>query len=201
MRFHPLVILVAATVLGLSSGALSASAAPTHAASASADTCRAAMTSSNWRAVFSHQPDLIRAKAAVKKLVAQGFKTAKFENRGCNDFAIVLESPEFSNFPVRSSFAREAGKAKLVVTYAPPGNAKAKPGDVNMIFGHATTLALADMLRRQVGAKGWRETDILYVTPRDWVVIWRNVPGAAAEATVAVALKAGFAPELELIAH
>ena len=199
MHVRHLTTLLAALVLASGFGAAAADAAPARTGAASADTCRAAIASQNWRAVFSHETSLIRAKAAVAKLAPLGFKTAKAENRGCNDFAIVLESPEFSKFPVRSSFALEAAKAKLVVTYAQPGNAKSKPGYVNVIFGHAGTLAAADVLRRRVGAYGWREADVYYVSPGDWTVIWRNVPGTAAEDTVATVMKAGFTPELDLI--
>ena len=199
MRARHLTLLLATLALASGLGTAVADAAPARTAVASADTCRAAMTSQNWRAVFSHETSLIGAKAAIKKLVAIGFNTAKAENRGCNDFAIVLESPEFSKFPVRASFAQQAARAKLVVTYAPPGNAKAKSGDVNVTFGHVGTLTAADGLRRKVGAFGWRETDVYYVSPGDWTVIWRNVPGTAAEDSVAAVMKAGFTPELELI--
>lgn len=199
MHVRHLTVLLAALALASGFGAAAAVAAPARTAVASADTCRAAITSQNWRAVFSHETSLIRARAAVKKLVALGFKTAKAENRGCNDFAIVLESPEFSKFTVRTSFALQAARARLVVTYAPSGNAKAKSGDVNVYFGHASTLVAADELRRRVGARGWRETDVHYLSPGDWTVIWRNVPGTAAEDSVAAVMKAGFTPELELI--
>ena len=199
MHVRHLTVLLASFVLASGFGAAAAGAAPARTAVASADTCRAAITSQNWRAVFSHETSLIRAKAAIKKLVAVGFKTAKAENRGCNDFAIVLESPEFSKFPVRASFALQASRAKLFVSYAPPGNAKSKPGDVTVIFGHAPSLAAADALRRRVGNSGWREVDVVYVTPGDWTVVWRNVPGTAAEGTVGAAMNAGFTPELELI--
>ena len=156
------------------------------------------MTSANWRAVFAHEASLIRAKATVKRLVALGFKTAKVENRGCNDFAAVLESPEFSKYQVRSAFAREAARANLGVTYAAAATVRAKPGEVNVVFGHSGSLAGADALRRNVGAVGWRDTDVAYGGPRDWRVVWPNVPGSASEATVLAAVKAGFAVELEL---
>ena len=199
MRARPLTVLLATLALACGLGAAVADAAPARTGAASTSTCRAGITSQNWRAVFSHESSLIRAKVTVKKVVALGFKTAKFENRGCNDFAIVLESPEFSKYPVRASFAQEAATAKLSVTYALPGNAKSKPGDINVIFGHTGTLASADGLRRKVGARGWRETDVYYLSPGDWTVIWRNVPGSAAEDTVAAAMAGGFTPELDLI--
>ena len=166
---------------------------------AAADTCRAAVTSPNWRAVFAHDATLNAAKARLKAVQAVGFKTAKIENRGCNDYAVVLESPNFSQYPVRASFASETAKARYQVTFDPAGNAKAKPGDVNVIFGHARTVPAAEKLRVRVAAAGWRETDIAYGGPGDWRVVWQFVPGSASEEVVAQALKLGLMVELELI--
>lgn len=193
---HALAALCAALVpLAAASVAQAAPAVPQRAAAS----CRAAMTSLNWRAVFGHDATLIASKARVKQLQAIGFKTAKSENRGCNDYAAVLESPDFSKYQVRAAFAAEAQKSGLVVTYVPPGNAKAKPGDVNVVFGHSASLAAADKLRARVARVGWRETDVQYAGPRDWTVVWPFVPGSATDQTVQAALKAGFQVELELI--
>jgi hypothetical protein len=148
--------------------------------------------------VFSHEPSLIKARARLKEVQKVGFRTAKIENRGCNDYAVVLESPEFSKYQVRLSFAQQAERSRLSVSYALPGNAKAKPGDVVVVFGHRTTLVAARTLLASVSKRGWRETDIAYGGPRDWKVVWPNVPGAAAEETVRQAFEAGYEVELEL---
>lgn len=193
---HALAALCAALVPLVATAAAQASAAVAH---RSADSCRAAVTSPNWRAVFGHDGTLVASKARVKKLQAVGYRTAKSENRGCNDFAAVLESPDFSKYQVRTAFALEALKGGLVVSYAPPGNAKAKPGDVNVVFGHSATLAAADKLRARVARSGWRETDVQYAGSRNWTVVWPFVPGSATDQTVQTALKAGLQVELELI--
>lgn len=178
--------------------ASAARTAPAGPASAAAG-CRSGSTSLNWRAVFAHESTLIAAKARLSKLQAAGYKTAKIENRGCNDFAIVLESPRFSSYSVRTDFEQEAAAAKLLVTYSLPGNAKAKPGDVNVVFGHSRTLAGAAKLLAKVAGAGWRETDIVYGGPNDWKVVWPLVPGSGAESTVQAAVKAGLMVELELV--
>lgn len=180
------------------SAATAARTAPAAPASSSAG-CRSGSTSLNWRAVFAHDLTLGAAKARLKKLQGAGYKTAKIENRGCNDFVLVLESPRFSSYSVRSDFVREAASAKLSVTYSLPGNAKAKPGDVNVVFGHSPTLAGAVKLLAKVAGSGWRETDIFYAGPSDWKVVWPYVPGSGAESTVQDAVKAGFMVELELV--
>lgn len=204
LRPAPVLAVVALAVAALAAallgaGASAAGAAPAAAAGASADTCRAAITSNNWRAVFSHEPSLIKARARLREIQKVGFRTAKIENRGCNDYAVVLESPEFSKYKVRLSFAQQAERSRLSVSYALPGNAKAKPGDVVVVFGHRTTLVAARALLADVARRGWRETDIAYGGPRDWKVVWPNVPGSASEETVRQALEAGFEVELELV--
>ena len=160
--------------------------------------CRVTVTSANWRTVLGHEPTAARANALVKKLVTTGYKGTKTENRGCGDYAVVIESPEFSKFSVRKAFALETAKAKLIVSFARPANTAGKPGDVIVVFGHRPTLAAAAALLKQVAARGWRETDVAYVGPGDWKVVWPGVPGASAEQIVQDTLKAGFQVELEL---
>lgn len=198
MTLKPALAALCAAIVPLAAAA-GASASQQRSTALAAAGCRVAMTSPNWRAVFGHDGTLIASKARVKKLQQMGFKTAKSENRGCNDFAAVLESPDFSKYPVRSAFALEALRAGNVVSYAPPGNAKAKPGDVNVVFGHSGSLAAAESLRQRVARSGWRESDVQYAGPRDWTVVWPFVPGSATDQTVQSALKAGLQVELELI--
>lgn len=193
------VLAAAAVVLVSASTAGAAAAGHASALHSATAPCRATIKSTNWRAVFGHDATLIAAKARMAKLVPLGYKTVKAENRGCNDYAVVLESPEFSKYQVRTAFATEAAKAKLVVSYAQPGSTRPKLGSVNVIFGHRSTLATASALLSRVAQVGWRESDVFYGGPRDWKVVWPNVPGSAADATVQAAQKAGFAVELELV--
>lgn len=190
---------LAAAALVLPAAATAARTAPAAPASAAAAGCRSGSTSLNWRAVFAHEPSQTAARNRLKRLQAVGYKTAKIENRGCGDYALVLESPRFSSYAVRTDFAKEAATAKLSVTYSLPGNAKSKPGDVNVVFGRSSSLAGAVKQLGKVAAAGWRETDIFYVGPNDWKVVWPYVPGSGSESTVQEALKAGFMVELELI--
>lgn len=189
----------AAVAVATAASAGAAIAASRSAAVTASAGCRNGTGTNNWRAVFGHESNLIKAKATVKSLAAYGYKTAKIENRGCNDYALVLESPAFSDFKIRASFAQEALKAKLVISYAQPGTTRTKPGEVNIIFGHSTTLGAAVKMLKKVAQSGWREADIFYVNASDWTVVWPHVPGSAADATVQSAFKLGLTPEVELI--
>ena len=162
--------------------------------------CRVTVASHNWRAVLGHEPTAARAKATAKRFLASGYKGTKAENRGCGDYAVVIESPEFSKFSVRSAFALENAKAKLVVSFARPSGTAVKPGEVIVVFGHSSTLAAAVTLLKKVAAMGWRETDVAYGGPGDWTVVWPGVPGARADQIVQDTRKAGFQVELELAA-
>ena len=193
--------LAVAALAALALAVAASGAAVAARSGAAADTCRNAMTSPNWRAVFAHDASQSAAKARLKAIQSVGYRTAKIENRGCNDYATVLESPSFSQYSVRASFAAETVRARYQVSYAAPGNAKAEPGDVRVIFGHAGTLAAADKLRSKVAASGWRETDVAYGGPGDWQVVWPFVPSSASDAVVAQALKLGLMVELDLAGH
>lgn len=201
MMRTPASLLVAAVVVVLAS-ATAATTVPADSAAAGARAgagCRAVLTTHNWRVVFAHDSTLIASRARVKKLVGAGHRTAKSENRGCNDYAAVIESPEFSEYKVRAAFAREAAPAGLTVTYAAPADVRPAIGNVNVVFGHRSTVAQASALLVKVAKAGWRDTDIAYGGPGDWKVVWPNVPGRAGEETVPTAMKAGFEVELEVI--
>lgn len=170
----------------------------TGAGAVTAAPCTIAATSANWRAVLGHESTAARARARAKGYVEIGYKGTKVENRGCGDYAIVIESPAFSRFSVRHAFALEYLDAKLYVSFSRPATVATKPGDVNVVFGHRPTLATAVKLLTAAAARGWRETDIVYVGPRNWTVVWPGVPGASAEKVVQDTMKAGFEVELEL---
>ena len=188
-------------VTGAAIAAAAALAAGSGAAGvAPAASCRVTLTTANWRAVLGHEPTLARAQAKARQFVTTGYKGTKVENRGCGDFAVVIESPEFSKYTVRNAFAVEVAKAKLVVSFTRPARVTMKPGEVIVVFGHRATLATAVTLLGKVAAKGWRETDIAYGGPRDWKVVWPGVPGTSADRIVLDTLKAGFEVELELAA-
>jgi hypothetical protein len=171
---------------------------PAALAAGAAAGCRVTVRAPNWRAVLGHEPTAARATATVKRLLVSGYKGTKVENRGCGDYAVVIESPEFSKFPVRKAFALETAKAKLIVSFARPSASVAKPGDVIVVFGHRPTLAAAVALLKTVAAAGWRETDVAYGGPGDWTVVWPGVPGARADQVVQDTLKVGLQVELEL---
>lgn len=194
------IVFAAVAAAGLALLAAPAATAAT-ATEQAAGTCRVTLRSANWRAVFAHEPSIAAARADVRELVAKGFTLAKVEARGCGDYAVVVESPLFSRYPVRASFAAEARKAKLVVSFAAPATSVPRPGDVNVVFGHRATLASAFALLLRVAGVGWQEADVTYGGPRDWRVVWPNVPGPAADATVRPATAAGFAVELVLAAE
>lgn len=177
---------------------VAAAALATGAGAVTAAPCTIAPTSANWRAVLGHEPTAARARAKAKGYVAIGYKGAKVENRGCGDYAVVIESPTFSRFSVRHAFALEYAVAKLYVSFSPPAKVATKPGDVNVVFGHLPTLAAAVKLLTAAAARGWRETDIVYAGPRNWTVVWPGVPGASSEKVVQDTMKAGFEVELEL---
>ena len=189
-----LAALALVALTALLAGPASALAAPV----AQAAGCRATLTTRNWRAVLGHEPTAARATASVKAFLKLGYKGTKVEIRGCGDYAVVIESPEFSKFPVRNAFALENARAKLIVSYARPPATAAKPGDVVVVFGHTPTLALAVALLKKVAASGWRETDIGYGGPHDWKVVWPGVPGAKADQVVRDTRKLGYFVELEL---
>ncbi len=195
-RQTPLLLAAVALVAltALLAGSASALAAPV----AQADGCRANLTSRNWRAILGHEPTAARATASVKAFLKLGYKGTKVEIRGCGDYAVAIESPEFSKYQVRNAFALENARAKLVVSYARPPGTAAKPGEVVVVFGHAATLTAAVALLKKVAAVGWRETDIAYGGPRDWKVVWPGVPGAKADQIVQDTLKLGYLIELEL---
>ena len=194
MRCSSRLTLVAAVSLVAASFATAAAATDT----ATTASCRVALTTVNWRAVLGHESTAARAKAKAKQFVATGYKGTKAENRGCGDYAIVIESPEFSKYTVRNAFALEYAKAKLFVSFARPATLFTKPGEVNVVFGHRPTLAKAVTLLAKASAQGWRETDIVYGGPGDWKAVWLGVPGAIAEQVVQDTVKAGFEVELEL---
>ena len=195
MRRHTALALAALALVAVT--ALLGGAASALAASPSSG-CRATITSRNWRAVLGHEPTAARATASVKAFLKLGYKGTKVEIRGCGDYAVVIESPEFSKFQVRNAFALENARAKLVVSYARPPATAAKPGDVVVVFGHTPTLAQAVALLKKVAASGWRETDIGYGGPHDWRVVWPGVPGAKADQIVKDTYKLGYLVELEL---
>ena len=170
-------------------------------AAGGAASCRVTVPSRNWRAILGHEPTAARANATAKRFLASGYKGTKVENRGCGDYAVVIESPEFSKFSVRNAFALENAKAKLVVSFARPGGTAVKQGDVIVVFGHRATLEAAVTLLNKVAAVGWRETDVAYGGPRDWTVVWPGVPGVHADQIVRDTRKAGFRVELELAAR
>ena len=148
--------------------------------------------------MLGHEPTAARATATVKRLLAIGYKGTKVEIRGCGDYAVVIESPEFSKYPVRNAFALEAAKAKLIVSFARPASTALKAGEVTVVFGHTPTLATAVALLKRVAAAGWRETDVAYGGPHDWKVAWPGVPGTKADQVVRDSLKLGYLVELEL---
>lgn len=195
-RQSPLLLAALALVAltALLAGPASALAAPV----AQAADCRVTLTSRNWRAILGHEPTAARATASVKAFLKLGYKGTKVEIRGCGDYAVVIESPEFSKFPVRNAFALQNVKAKIVVSYARPPATAAKPGDVVVVFGHSPTLAGAVALLKKVAATGWRETDIAYGGPNDWKVVWPGVPGAKADQIVKDTRAGGYLVELEL---
>lgn len=193
----PVRVAILTALAGLVAVAAVGSAAA--AAGTSSATCQLPVTSKNWRAVFGHVSSPAAGTALIAKLSHNGYKFLKLENRGCGDYAVVVESQEFSRYPVRSSFANDAAKGKIVVWFARPGNYPAKLGDVNVVFGHSKTLAAANTLETQVASAGWRETDVVYGGPRDWKVVWPDVPSATAERVVSDAKKAGYTVELELV--
>ncbi len=195
MRRHTALTLAALALVAVT--ALLGGAASALAAS-SPSGCRATVTSRNWRAILGHEPTAARATASVKAFLKLGYKGTKVEIRGCGDYAVVIESPEFSKFQVRNAFALENAKAKLVVSYARPPATAAKPGNVVVVFGHTPTLAQAVALLKKVAASGWRETDIGYGGPHDWKVVWPGVPGAKSDQVVRDTLKLGYLVELEL---
>ena len=197
MRRHASLMLAAlalVAVAALLGGAASALAART------AGSCRLTMTSRNWRAVLGHEPTAARASVTARTFLKTGYKGTKVENRGCGDYAVVIESPEFSKYQVRNTFALETAKAKLIVSFARPAATAVKPGEVIVVFGHTSTLATAVALLKKVAAVGWRESDVAYGGPHDWKVAWPGVPGAKADQVARDAQKLGYQVELELAA-
>ena len=179
-------------LVGLLAGASSLILGLAAASAKKVDNCSLSDTSLHWEAVFGHVTSLDQAILVQKGLAKVGYKNIGFERDACDD--IEIQVPGVDQASDRSSFAKEASRARIPVTFEAPDNAKAlAPGEVTGVFGRLPTLKRANTLLMQMGGVGFRENaDILRLGLHNWMVVMYRIPKSVSSAFAAEARKSHF---------
>jgi hypothetical protein len=178
--------------LGLLAGALSLALGLSAASAKKLDNCSQNDTSLHWEAVFGHVTSLDQAIVVQKHLAKLGYKNIGFERDACDD--IEIQVPGVDTPAQRSSFAVEASRAQVPVSFEAPDNVKTVgPGEATAVFGRLPTLKRANTLLLAMATVGFRENaDIVRLGIHNWMVVMYRIPKSVSSAFAAEARKSHF---------
>lgn len=152
--------------------------------------CRTPETRVHDEVVFGHFATHAGAAALRKHAASMGYKGMKIENEGCSDFEVEIDGADTQR--QRSSFANEAAKSGLAITFeqqAPP--MAFQQGEVVGILGRLKTLPEANALMQRLAKASFRYIDLL-PSGRQWLVIMPQVPVKASLSIAKEVASAGF---------
>jgi hypothetical protein len=181
----------------LLAGALSLVLGLSTASAKKVDSCSLNDTSLHWEAVFGHVTSLDQALVIQKHLAKIGYKNIGFERDACDD--IEIQIPGLDTPQMRESFAAQAVRAKIPVTFEAPDVGKSLAnGEVTGVFGHFPTLKRANTLMLAMGSVGFREnTDIIRLGLHDWKVVMYKIPRSVSTSFATEARKSNFSVTFE----
>jgi hypothetical protein len=184
-------------LVGLLAGASSLALGLPAASAKKVDNCSLNDTSLHWEAVFGHVTSLDQAIVVQKRLARFGYKNIGFERDACDD--IEIQTPGVDTPQVRASFAIEANRANIPVTFEAPDVSKSlATGEVNAVFGRFPTLKRANTLLLSMASVGFREnTDIVRLGLHDWKVVMYRIPRSVSASFATEARRSHFSVTFE----
>jgi hypothetical protein len=138
---------------------------------------------------FGHVTSVAAANQLIDRADSVGFKGLTVEQRGCNDFAVVLRG--LTSMSQARSFQKEARGAGFHVAL----DCRSAPlrGSPVAVFGHRRTAGAANRLARAAEHRGFKGLQVVQDRCTDWeVVLYGLTTPAARRAFAREARAVGF---------